>query len=127
MKAFYEEDFFMLSIIGLVTILLIVALLLHGKLIPVIPLVLIPIVAAFATGFNFAEIGEFFNEGISGVINVVIMFIFAILYFGIMQNAGLFDPLIRKMIDRKSTRLNSSHVSISYAVFCLKKKNDKLY
>src|SRR5437868_9081614 len=27
-----------------------------------------------------------------------------------------------KMSDRKSTRLNSSHVSISYAVFCLKKK-----
>src|SRR5207249_12290124 len=27
--------------------------------------------------------------------------------------------------DRKSTRLNSSHVSISYAVFCLKKKNTK--
>src|SRR5699024_11399455 len=27
--------------------------------------------------------------------------------------------------DRKSTRLNSSHVSISYAVFCLKKKNKK--
>src|SRR5207249_9716963 len=27
--------------------------------------------------------------------------------------------------DRKSTRLNSSHVSISYAVFCLKRKNDK--
>src|SRR5690606_41848669 len=27
------------------------------------------------------------------------------------------------MIDRKSTRLNSSHVKISYAVFCLKKKN----
>src|SRR5699024_2710524 len=28
--------------------------------------------------------------------------------------------------DRKSTRLNSSHVSISYAVFCLKKKNMKI-
>src|SRR5690349_24175760 len=27
--------------------------------------------------------------------------------------------------DRKSTRLNSSHVDISYAVFCLKKKNKK--
>src|SRR5207302_11312794 len=27
--------------------------------------------------------------------------------------------------DRKSTRLNSSHVKISYAVFCLKKKNKK--
>src|SRR5699024_12368986 len=29
--------------------------------------------------------------------------------------------------DRKSTRLNSSHVSISYAVFCLKKKNKRIY
>src|SRR5690606_40538919 len=28
-------------------------------------------------------------------------------------------------VDRKSTRLNSSHVKISYAVFCLKKKNKK--
>src|SRR5699024_11833284 len=28
--------------------------------------------------------------------------------------------------DRKSTRLNSSHVSISYAVFCLKKKKAKI-
>src|SRR3712207_7778415 len=28
-------------------------------------------------------------------------------------------------VDRKSTRLNSSHANISYAVFCLKKKNQK--
>src|SRR5690606_41979275 len=31
----------------------------------------------------------------------------------------------RRGADRKSTRLNSSHVKISYAVFCLKKKNNK--
>src|SRR5690242_21208630 len=31
----------------------------------------------------------------------------------------------RRRLDRKSTRLNSSHMSISYAVFCLKKKNKK--
>src|SRR3712207_7798530 len=29
------------------------------------------------------------------------------------------------LVDRKSTRLNSSHANISYAVFCLKKKNNK--
>src|SRR5438876_8808099 len=35
-------------------------------------------------------------------------------------------PLLRRgQIDRKSTRLNSSHPSISYAVFCLKKKKKK--
>src|SRR5690349_22822677 len=32
---------------------------------------------------------------------------------------------IQKNLDRKSTRLNSSHVEISYAVFCLKKKKKK--
>src|SRR5689334_23890509 len=32
-----------------------------------------------------------------------------------------------RMLDRKSTRLNSSHSSISYAVFCLKKKNNDMY
>src|SRR5207249_10866788 len=31
-------------------------------------------------------------------------------------------PTLTETLDRKSTRLNSSHVSISYAVFCLKKK-----
>src|ERR1039458_3454749 len=33
----------------------------------------------------------------------------------------------RVRTDRKSTRLNSSHLGISYAVFCLKKKKDKFY
>src|SRR5699024_10155854 len=33
------------------------------------------------------------------------------------------DKVAEQTQDRKSTRLNSSHVSISYAVFCLKKKN----
>src|SRR5437868_8879539 len=34
------------------------------------------------------------------------------------------ESLLKIQTDRKSTRLNSSHVSISYAVFCLKKKKD---
>src|SRR5437868_9854152 len=34
------------------------------------------------------------------------------------------DSIAPRAEDRKSTRLNSSHVSISYAVFCLKKKNN---
>src|SRR3712207_7290041 len=35
---------------------------------------------------------------------------------------GLAGVLVHHRIDRKSTRLNSSHANISYAVFCLKKK-----
>src|SRR5690625_5563806 len=36
------------------------------------------------------------------------------------------DQLATIKVDRKSTRLNSSHVAISYAVFCLKKKTGQL-
>src|SRR5690349_22875581 len=39
--------------------------------------------------------------------------------------AGLDAGAIDEFQDRKSTRLNSSHVEISYAVFCLKKKTKK--
>src|SRR5258707_11492116 len=44
------------------------------------------------------------------------------------RNSGEHDELLKellqqqKLTDRKSTRLNSSHANISYAVFCLKKK-----
>src|SRR5256885_2703439 len=37
--------------------------------------------------------------------------------------AYLKEHALKEMEDRKSTRLNSSHLVISYAVFCLKKKN----
>src|SRR5690606_41528661 len=36
----------------------------------------------------------------------------------------LLQPAAHGILDRKSTRLNSSHVKISYAVFCLKKKKN---
>src|SRR5690554_7098712 len=42
----------------------------------------------------------------------------------IVTNTRHYDSLLKALEeDRKSTRLNSSHVRISYAVFCLKKKN----
>src|SRR3712207_7759544 len=40
--------------------------------------------------------------------------------------ARALDAAHRRRADRKSTRLNSSHANISYAVFCLKKKNQNL-
>src|SRR5439155_1644727 len=51
-----------------------------------------------------------------------------LVYRGRLEPASL-ALVMRAMLesngDRKSTRLNSSHVAISYAVFCLKKKNNQ--
>ncbi|TDL57683.1 citrate transporter [Paenibacillus dendritiformis] len=87
-----------LSLIGLITILIIVALLISGKVTPIVAMVIPPILGALLAGYSFTEIGGFFGNGVSSVINVAIMFIFAIIFFGIMQDVGLFDPLINKMV-----------------------------
>src|SRR5438874_6858202 len=45
--------------------------------------------------------------------------------FRLARQPAISSPENRRMRDRKSTRLNSSHVENSYAVFCLKKKKCK--
>src|SRR5699024_12401573 len=53
-----------------------------------------------------------------------------IFFFSVTPSQGR-DRIVLESIwdtrDRKSTRLNSSHVSISYDVFCLKKKNKRIH
>src|SRR5256886_13337139 len=46
-------------------------------------------------------------------------------YIGAMSYIALLGPVGSVNTDRKSTRLNSSHSQISYAVFCLKKKKEE--
>src|SRR5690349_23189722 len=43
-----------------------------------------------------------------------------------VQPTEIYNLAAQSHVDRKSTRLNSSHVEISYAVFCLKKKKKKI-
>ncbi|HIW13077.1 MAG TPA: citrate:proton symporter [Candidatus Salinicoccus stercoripullorum] len=101
----------MLSVIGLLVILIIVTLLITQKLNPIVALVIVPFIGALFAGFGFGEITEFFNDGINSVISVVIMFVFAILFFGIMQDTGLFNPIISKMV--KLSRGNVVLVAIA--------------
>src|SRR5699024_11669811 len=55
-----------------------------------------------------------------------VSFLITTILNGLLIHAVSQAVIGRKMsLDRKSTRLNSSHVSSSYAVFCLKKKNSK--
>src|SRR3712207_7199246 len=47
-------------------------------------------------------------------------------YFTLVGATTRTGLMTKPLLDRKSTRLNSSHANISYAVFCLKKKNNQL-
>ncbi|WP_107840823.1 CitMHS family transporter [Metasolibacillus meyeri] len=87
-----------LSILGFITIIVIVALLISGRVSPLVAMVIPPVIAAFIAGFSAGDLGEFFTSGLNSVMSVAVMFIFAIIFFGIMQDSGLFEPLINKMI-----------------------------
>src|SRR5690625_3839003 len=76
-------------------------------------------VEELATSFSQTELDGFKVGGFIPVCNAVLE--------DSMINLANFVEQRLAMADRKSTRLNSSHVAISYAVFCLKKKNIKKY
>lgn len=88
----------MLTLIGLATVTTIVLLLVFRKIAPVVGLSLIPFLGALAAGFGLEEISGFFTSGLSSVVQVATMFIFAITFFGVLQDAGLFHPLVRVLV-----------------------------
>ncbi|MDK4261300.1 citrate:proton symporter [Corynebacterium accolens] len=102
-----------LTLMGLAIIFVTVGILIRGRVNPIIPMTLVPVIGAVIAGFGIEDIADFFGEGLSSVINVVVMFIFAIIFFGILQDVGLFTPVIRSLI--KATRGNVMAVTIGTA------------
>ncbi len=88
----------MLTFIGLATVASIVLLLVLRKISPVVGLSLIPFLGAVAAGFSLDEISGFFASGLGSVVQVATMFIFAITFFGVLQDAGLFRPLVQFLV-----------------------------
>lgn len=64
---------------------------------PIVALMIIPLLFAILCGFG-TEVGDMMLEGVKQVAPSAAMLLFAILYFGIMIDAGLFDPLITKIL-----------------------------
>ena len=61
-------------------------------------MILIPSIGALLLGYGIKDLVKFFNSGLESVMSVVIMFIFAIIFFGIMTDSGLFKPIVKRLI-----------------------------
>ena len=83
----------MLVLLGLCTIAILLAAILTKKMSPLVALITIPIVAALIGGFGM-ETSKFIVAGITNIAPVAGMFVFAILFFGIVTDAGMLDPVI---------------------------------
>lgn len=88
----------MLALIGFSVIAVILVLLLTQRVSAIIALAGVPLVGAVIAGFSASEISEFVSGGIGGVVGVVAMFIFAIIFFGVLRDAGMFDPIVDRIL-----------------------------
>ncbi|GAK09486.1 CitMHS family transporter [Geomicrobium sp. JCM 19038] len=87
----------MLAILGFLTIAIFLYAILSKRLSVIVALVLIPIIFGIIGGFGL-ELGEFMLEGLQLVAPTGVMLGFAILYFGVLSNAGMFDPILSRIL-----------------------------
>lgn len=102
-----------LTVIGLAIVAITVGILIRGRTSPLVVMTLVPAAGALIAGYTVEDLGEFFGIGLESVMHVVVMFIFAIIYFGIMQDVGLFNPLVKGLIT--ATRGNVVLVALGTA------------
>jgi CitMHS family citrate-Mg2+:H+ or citrate-Ca2+:H+ symporter len=88
----------MLAVYGFATIVVFLVLIITKRLSVITALVVVPIVFAFIAGFNYTEIGSMALTGIKQVAPTGILLMFAVLYFSVMLDAGLFDPVIATIV-----------------------------
>lgn len=88
----------MLALYGFATIIVFLVLIMTKRLSVITALVLVPVVFAFIAGFDYKEIGTMALAGIKQVAPTGILLMFAVLYFSVMLDAGLFDPVIALIV-----------------------------
>ncbi|MBO8195739.1 citrate:proton symporter [Streptomyces oryzae] len=87
----------MLTILGFVMIATFLALIMTKKLSPIAALVLIPALFCVLVGQG-AHLGEYVLDGVGDLAPTAAMLMFAIIYFGVMIDVGLFDPVVRAIL-----------------------------
>ncbi len=93
----------MLALLGLLTIVALFVVILTKRMSPLVALIAIPVIAALVGGFGL-NTSKFIIGGIKDVAPVAGMFIFAILYFGIVTDAGMLDPIIDRILRTVGSR-----------------------
>lgn len=87
----------MAATLGFLTIFILLAVIMMKKLSPLVALISVPIITAIIGGHGL-KIGKFINDGVKSIAPTGTMFIFAILFFGILTDAGTFQPIIDKIL-----------------------------
>ena len=87
----------MLTVLAFSMVIVFMTLIMTKKMSPLIALILVPIAFGIIGGFA-TKVGPMMLDGIRNLAPTGVMLMFAILYFGIMIDAGLFEPFVQRMV-----------------------------
>ncbi|MFJ3585468.1 CitMHS family transporter [Streptomyces sp. NPDC090127] len=87
----------MLTVLGFAMIATFLVLIMTKKMSPIAALVLIPALFCVAVGQG-ADLGDYVIDGVQNLAPTAAMLMFAIVYFGVMIDVGLFDPIVRGIL-----------------------------
>ena len=95
----------MVAAVGFIMIIVIVALLLKGKMSPIVVLVVVPAIAALILGHNPVAVADMIKEGVKTTTNNGILFIFSVIYFGVLSDTGLFDIIVDWLVKKAGSNV----------------------
>lgn len=93
----------LLALLGFLTVLVLLIAILSKRVTPLVALIVVPVAGALAGGFGL-QTGKFMLAGMQGIAGVIGMFVFAILFFGVLTDARMLEPLIRGLLRRIGSR-----------------------
>ena len=88
----------MLAFMGFAMIAVIVYLLVESKSTPAPVFTIVPIVAALIVGVPFAELIKFIKAGVGTTMPIAALFMFSIIYFSVMTDVGMFEPMVNFLV-----------------------------
>lgn len=95
---------FALAMLGFATVIVIITLLLRNVTVPSLAFVSVSTVTAvilvLTRTFTLDEMAGYIKAGVNGVNSTAILFIFSVLFFGIMTDAGMFDTIINALMKK---------------------------
>lgn len=86
-----------LATLGFAMVIVFMALIMSKRASALVALIAVPIAFAICAGFG-GQLGAMIMKGVITLAPTAVVLLFAVLYFGVMIDAGLFDPMVRKVV-----------------------------
>ena len=88
----------MLALIGVLMFVASSYLALSKKMHLMVPFIVVPVIAGLLAGFPLTDLLNFAGQGVQGVFNTVLLCVFAVLYFSVLSETGMFDIMVNRLV-----------------------------